>query len=98
LKLFKYECCACGSTDIIYKRRVDDIIDLTVEYGCRNCGSKEIQYYIIRCEECHEFSLYFDEIRYEIVCTNCGLVHAGTQLDTDYILGFLCKRLNLRFK
>lgn len=98
MKLFRYECCVCGSTDIAYKRCIDDIIDLTVKSGCRNCGSKEIQSYILRCVECKKHSLYFDEIRYEIVCTHCGLVHAGTDPNMDYILGFLSKRPNLRLK
>jgi predicted RNA-binding Zn-ribbon protein involved in translation (DUF1610 family) len=98
LKVFKYECQTCGSTDIIYKCRVDNIIDLTVKTGCRNCGSKKIQSYILRCEECHTKSLTFDDTRYEIVCTNCGLVHAGTAPNTDYMLGFLLKRPNFRLK
>ena len=98
MKIFRYECYTCGSTDIAYKHRIDDIIDLTVESGCRNCGSKEIQSYTLRCVECNQKSLTFDDTRYEIICTHCGLVHAGTDPNTSYILGFLCKRPNLKLR
>lgn len=97
MKIFKYECYSCGSTDIAYKRRIDDIIDLTVKSGCRNCGSKEIQPYIVLCDECDISNLFFDDIRYEIVCTHCGLVHASTDVETKQPLGFLLRRPNLKF-
>lgn len=97
MKVYRYRCVACGSTNVEYSRRNGKVIVLARNPGCKDCGSKDITYFLVNCDECGVYSLFFDDVRCEIVCTNCGLVHAGTTYNTDYPLGFLVKRPNLRF-
>ena len=47
--------------------------------------------------ECYGEYLILDEWRCEVVCTNCGLVSAGTGLNVDYSLGFLLERPSWRY-
>jgi hypothetical protein len=59
---------------------------------CRDCFSSDIGKYKYVCVECHKKTLYFDDVRFEIVCTGCGLVHAGVGGDINYPFGYLLKR------
>lgn len=59
--------------------------------SCRACFSENIRRYFDLCITCYNI-LFFDEIRFEIVCPHCGLVHAGIDPNTIYPWGFLLKR------
>jgi hypothetical protein len=55
-------------------------------------ANPNIEKYTHACVECMESSLWYDDIRAEFVCTNCGLVHAGIDLTAAYPFGFLLKK------
>jgi ribosomal protein S27E len=90
-------CLDCGSTELkdtyISKgRRV-------YRPSCKFCLSKNIETesHFLYCDNCKNYSLFFDDVRFEIVCTHCGLVHGGTDHNIIYALGFLIRRPNYRF-
>jgi len=60
--------------------------------SCRSCLSVDIGSYLFACVKCYQRTLWFDDVRFEIVCTECGLVHAGTSPNGKYPFGFLVKR------